>query len=326
VEALSQVDKLEIAARKREIEARYGPWTAHNLQLQDDLYTIRPGVAGGNEARVRRVLQLVADLAHGPIERLRILDLGALEGLFAVELARRGASVVALEGREANLEKMRLAKEALGLEHLELRQEDVRTLDPARHGEFDVVLCLGLLYHLDAPDIFLLFERMHEVCRDLVIIETRITPYPSAQYQHNGRPYWGVVTAEPPPDTPPHSRDALWSSIGNPYSFELTRASLCNALADVGYSSVLQCHLPPKEEGTVRATFAAFARPRVPILSVPELNEHAWERLSEPAIPLGLALRRLAAYRWLKGLVPQPARRLARRIGARLTRLREERQ
>jgi 2-polyprenyl-3-methyl-5-hydroxy-6-metoxy-1,4-benzoquinol methylase len=177
VEALSQVDKLEIAARKREIEARYGPWTAHNLQLWDDLYTIRPGVAGGNEARVRQVLQLVADLAHGPIERLRILDLGALEGLFAVELARQGASVVAVEGREANLEKMRLAKEALGLEHLELRQEDVRALDRARHGEFDVVLCLGLLYHLDASDIFSLLERMHEVCRDLVIIETRISSY-----------------------------------------------------------------------------------------------------------------------------------------------------
>jgi 2-polyprenyl-3-methyl-5-hydroxy-6-metoxy-1,4-benzoquinol methylase len=223
MEARGQVDKLEVAARKQEIETRYGPWTAHNLQLQDDLYTIRPGVAGGNEARVRRVLQLVADLAHGPIERLRILDLGALEGLFAVELARQGASVVAVEGREANLEKMRLAKEALGLEHLELRHEDVRALDRARHGEFDVVLCLGLLYHLDAPDIFLLLERMREVCRDLVIIETRISPYPSAQHQHNGRRYWGVVTAEPPPDTPPHSRDALWSSIGNPRSFERHR-------------------------------------------------------------------------------------------------------
>jgi 2-polyprenyl-3-methyl-5-hydroxy-6-metoxy-1,4-benzoquinol methylase len=321
MEARGQVDKLEVAARKQEIETRYGPWTAHNLQLQDDLYTIRPGVAGGNEARVRRVLQLVADLAHGPIERLRILDLGALEGLFAVELARQGASVVAVEGREANLEKMRLAKEALKLEHLELRHEDVRALDPARHGEFDVVLCLGLLYHLDAPDIFLLLERIHEVCRDLVIIETRISPYPSAQYQHNGRRYWGVVTAEPPPDTPPHSRDALWSSIGNPRSFELTRASLCNALADVGYSSVLQCHLPPHmEERAVRATFAAFARSRVPILSVPELNDHPWERLPEPDIPLRLVLQRLAAYRWLSRLVPQPPRRLVGRIRARLIR------
>jgi 2-polyprenyl-3-methyl-5-hydroxy-6-metoxy-1,4-benzoquinol methylase len=39
------------------------------------------------------VVQLVADLAHEPIERLRVLDLGAFEGLFAVELARQGATV-----------------------------------------------------------------------------------------------------------------------------------------------------------------------------------------------------------------------------------------
>ena len=166
----------ELENRKREVERRYGAWISHNLQLQDDLYTIRRGVAGGNEARVRRVVQLVADLAHGPIEKLRVLDLGAFEGLFAVELARQGATVVAIEGREASLEKMRLAKEALGLENLEVRLEDVRALDPQRHGAFDVVLCLGLLYHLDAPDVFQLLERMRDLCRDLVIIETRVAP------------------------------------------------------------------------------------------------------------------------------------------------------
>jgi SAM-dependent methyltransferase len=315
------VDKPDIETRKREIEALYGPWTAHNLQLQGDLYTIRPGVAGGNEARVRRVVQLVADLAHGPIDRLRILDLGALEGLFAVELARRGASVVALEGREANLEKMRLAREALGLERLEVRHEDVRALDPARHGRFDVVLCLGLLYHLDAPDVFLLLERMHDLCRDLVIVETRISPYPDVQREHKGERYWGVVAPEPPPSTPALSREALWSSIGNPDSFELTRSSLCNALADAGYSSVLECHLPPLEvERADRITLAAFSRPRVPILSVPELNDQTWSRLPEPAIPLHLALQRLPGYRWLSGLVPQRARRLARWIAAYLNR------
>jgi hypothetical protein len=185
---------------------------------------------------------------------------------------------------------------------------------------------LGCSITLTPPTSFLLLDRMRDVCRDLVIIETRISPYARSQYHHKNRQYWGVVTAEPPPDTPPHSQAALWSSIGNPRTFELTRASLCNALADVGYSSVLQCHLPPlKDERAVRATFAAFARPRVPILSVPELNEHAWERLPEPAIPLHLVLRRLVAHRWLIGLVAQPARRLAGWIRARLIRLREGR-
>jgi len=265
------------------------------------------------------VVQLVADLAHGPIEKLRVLDLGAFEGLFAVELARQGATVVAIEGREASLEKMRLAKEALELENLEVRLEDVRALDPQRHGAFDVVLCLGLLYHLDAPDVFQLLERMRDLCRDLVIIETRVAPYPSERRDHGGRQYLGMPFREPPPDTPPLSSDALWSSIGNPMSFQLIRASLCDALADMGYSSVLQCLLPPLvEERPNRATFAAFTRARVPIMSVPELNDQAWDRLHQPSIPLHMTLRRYPAYRWISALVPQRAKDLAARIASRL--------
>jgi Methyltransferase domain len=316
------LDRLEIETRKHEIEARYGPWTAHNMQLQDDLYTIQPGIAGGNESRLRRVLQLVADLAHTPINHMRVLDLGALEGLFAVELARRGASVVAIEAREANLEKIRLAKDALRLQNLELRKEDVRTLDRRLHGEFDVVLCLGLLYHLDASDVFKLIDGMREVCRDLAIIETRIASHPSARRKYRNRDYWGLVISEPPPDTPRFSRDALWSSVGNRQSFELTRASLSNALADAGFSSVLECHVPPLQ-GTNprRVTFAAFARAREPILSVPALNDRSWERLPEPPIPVHLALQRVRAYRWASAHIPEKVRGLARRLAARVDRL-----
>jgi hypothetical protein len=316
------LDELEIESRKRGIVARYGPWTAHNMQLQDDVYTIEPGVVGGNESRLRRVVQLVADLAHAPIDRLRVLDLGALEGLFAVELARRGASVVAIEAREANLEKARFAKDAFQLQNLELRQEDVRMLDRRQHGDFDVVLCLGLLYHLDASDVFKLLDRIREVCRDLAIIETRIASHPSVRRQHRNRDYWGLVTSEPPPDTPPLSRDALWSSVGNLQSFELTRASLSNALADAGYSSVLECHAPPLQRThPSRVTFAAFARRREPILSVPELNDHRWERLPEPTISLHLALQRVRAYRWASAHVPGKVRGLAGRLTARIKRL-----
>ena len=62
--------------------------------------------------------------------------------------------MVAIEGREANAAKARVAAEVLGLERLEIRVEDVRELSAERHGTFDVVLCLGLLYHLDADDLF----------------------------------------------------------------------------------------------------------------------------------------------------------------------------
>ena len=91
----------------------------------------------------------MSDLAKRPISELRILHLACLEGQYAVEFARQGAQVVAIEGREANIEKARFSKRALGLDNLELIHGDVRDLSRERHGSFDIVLCLGILYHLD---------------------------------------------------------------------------------------------------------------------------------------------------------------------------------
>jgi SAM-dependent methyltransferase len=306
----------DVARRKHEIEDRYGPWTAHNIRLQDDVYTIGPGVVGGSELRLRQITQLVSDTAQTPIGQLRILDLGALEGLFSLELARLGASVVAIEGREANLEKIRFAREVLELDRLELRLEDVRTLHRERHGEFDVVLCLGLLYHLDAPDVFLLLERMRDVCRRVTVVETRVHRYPTARREYEGRSYWGVVGVEPPAGAPPLSSTTLWSSIGNPKSFELTRASLCNALADVGYSSVVECHMPPYLTDEPRGTFVAFRGPRRSVLTTPAVNERPDHRLAETPTPASVAFLRHPAYRFARDLIPQPVRRFLKRLFA----------
>jgi SAM-dependent methyltransferase len=314
-----RVETSEVARWKHEVEDRYGPWTAHNIQLRDDLYTIRPGLVGGSEMRLQQIVQVVADVAQAPIDQLRVLDLGALEGLFALEFARRGATVVAIEGREANLEKIRFAKEVLGLDRLELRLEDVRGLDRRKHGEFDVVLCLGLLYHLDSPDVFTLLEQMRDVCRDVTVIETRIHRYPSTGRDHRGRTYWGVVGVEPPQGTPPLSRDLLWSSMGNPESFELTRASLCNALNDVGYSSVVEAFVPPHVTDEPRGTFVALKRPSQSILIAPALNERIGDRLPEAATPLSVALLRRPAYRFIRNLVPRSVS-LLKQAGRRLTR------
>jgi SAM-dependent methyltransferase len=309
-----------VARKKLEIEDRYGPWTAHNIQLHNDLYTIGPDIVGGSEVRLQQVSQVVSDMVHVPIDQLRVLDLGALEGLFSVEFARRGATVVAIEGREANLEKIRFAKEVFGLDRLDLRLEDVRGLDRARHGEFDVVLCLGLLYHLDVPDVFVLLERMREVCRYVTVIETRVHRFPTARRDYQGRTYWGVVGDEPPAHTPPLSREALWSSIGNPQSFELTRTSLCNALADVGYSSVVECHVPPWLTEEPRGTFLAFARLRQSIVVAPGLNERVPDRLVEPTAPLSVVFRRHAVYEHVRDLIPRPLRRFLKRLGSAFTR------
>ena len=171
---------------KKEVIAKYGDWTAHNICLQDEVYTIAPRIVG-DEVKLRRIVQCVFDLAGGSVEGLRILDLACLEGLYAIEFARHKANCLGIEGREANIEKARFARQVLRLDNLDFVQDDVRNLSAEKYGRFDVVLCLGFLYHLDAPDVFPFIERLSEVCRRICIVDTRIALSPTAQYTLSGQ-------------------------------------------------------------------------------------------------------------------------------------------
>ena len=155
------LDRGTVIEKKRRISDQYGPWTT-DINLGFGVRTLDEEDPS-HGTRLRRFIQAVSDSARRPLGELRVLDLACLEGMFAVELARMGASVVGIEGREANVAKARLAKEVLGLENLEFHQDDVRNLSEERYGRFDVVLCLGILYHLNPPHVFRFVESIASV-------------------------------------------------------------------------------------------------------------------------------------------------------------------
>jgi hypothetical protein len=276
------LDRKLIESRKADIERRYGPWSAHNILLDGDLYTMGKGIAG-DEVKLRRVLQTVADAARRPLSGMRVLDLACLEGLYAVEFARQGARVLGIEGRLPNVEKARFAKEALELHELELVQDDVRNLSRARHGAFDVVLCLGILYHLDAPDVFAFIERIAEVCEGFAVFDTHVSLSAERSYAYKGRSYSGRTYREHDPSSSPEQRAGqLWASLDNVDSFWLTRASLCNALSHAGFTSIQDCVTPPEAEKPAdRVTLLAFKGRRQHLLSSPLLSGRPVEDLRD---------------------------------------------
>src|SRR5882724_8002850 len=93
--------------------------------------------------RLRRIIQTIADLSGKRWTELRILDLGSLEGLFAIECARQGAHVVAIEGRETNNAIARATVKSLALPNIKFVTEDVCKFSQKRYGTFDVVICSG---------------------------------------------------------------------------------------------------------------------------------------------------------------------------------------
>jgi 2-polyprenyl-3-methyl-5-hydroxy-6-metoxy-1,4-benzoquinol methylase len=82
------------------------------------------------------------------------LDLACSEGWFAHRLLDWGARrVVGVDIRPENIQRAELVREHLGVGTDRLRFEvaDVFNLHRERMGTFDVVLCLGLIYHLENP-------------------------------------------------------------------------------------------------------------------------------------------------------------------------------
>lgn len=270
----------QLIPRRNEIVDRFGDWTAHNIHLGEDVYTFDQGhpqylerlLAQGTH--LRRVFQIASDTVHRPLSSLRVLDLGCLEGLYGIEFARHGAEVVGIEGREANIEKARFATEALSLKNITLHQDDVRNLSVERYGQFDVVLCLGILYHLEAPHVFAFLENIAEVCRRVTIIDTHVAINPNTPYVYKGLEYRGLEYKEFSTRTTKEDRlKAAWASLDNEKSFWLTRPSLLNILWRVGFTSVYTCQNPNIPGRWIdRDTLVAIKGQNQELLSTPLVN------------------------------------------------------
>jgi SAM-dependent methyltransferase len=300
---------------KRQVEQRYGAWTAHNVRLADGLYTLSPQPAG-DEVKLRRVTQVASDLFGASFEGVRVLDLACLEGMYALELARRGARVVGIEGREANLEKARFAARTLGLD-VDFRLGDVRDLSREEHGEFDLVLALGILYHLDGPDLFGLVASIAEVCRRALVVDTAVGSAGTEELRFDGEAYRGIRLVEHAAGSSPEERlDAVWSSLDNETAVALTRPSLERLLARHGFTSVFECHVPAEPGKEVdRVTLLALAgRPVGDLLAPPPTADPA---AVPERPPLGRRLEASRARTVARRIVPSSLRpRLRRLLGA----------
>lgn len=153
-----------------EIEARVralGSWF-HNIDL-NGVQTAPEHFLGDYPGGVWRAIEpaLPKDLTGRTV-----LDIGCNAGFFSLQMKRRGAArVVGIDYDPRYLAQARLAAEVSGLE-LELLELSV--YDLASLGEtFDVVLFMGVLYHLRHPLLALDLLRRH-VAKDLVVFQSML--------------------------------------------------------------------------------------------------------------------------------------------------------
>ncbi len=167
----SRPRRLEAAAAEEQIQG-LSPWF-HNLRL--------PVVLDGHVIEVQTApnhplgdfpanfWQYFQHAIPQDLSGQTVLDIGCNAGFYSFEMKRRGAArVLGIDHNATYLRQAELARECLGLD-VEFRQMEVYDVD--RLGEtFDVVLFMGVLYHLRHPLYAL--EKVASRVRRLLIFQT----------------------------------------------------------------------------------------------------------------------------------------------------------
>jgi tRNA (mo5U34)-methyltransferase len=134
-----------------------------------------------------------------------VLDVGAWDGFYSFEAERRGAArVLATDSfcwsgqGWGTKDGFQLARRVIG-SAVEDEEIDVLDLSPERIGQFDIVLCLGVLYHMRDP--LLALERVASVTRETLVVETHVDMlgtrrpaaafYPGSELLEDSTNWWG---------------------------------------------------------------------------------------------------------------------------------------
>jgi tRNA (mo5U34)-methyltransferase len=173
-----------LADVEKQIEA-LGPWF-HNLNLLG--VNTAPAHFLGDYPNVK--WQRFADSIPRDLSGRSVLDIGCNAGFYSMEMKRRGAArVLGVDAQEEYLAQARFAAEISGLD-IEFRQLSV--YDIGSLGEtFDVVLFLGVLYHLRHPMLALDLIYEH-AARDLLVFQSMLRGSATVETLKENYDFWAT--------------------------------------------------------------------------------------------------------------------------------------
>jgi tRNA (mo5U34)-methyltransferase len=164
-------EEMSVPNHNQELRSRVQQLTwYHSIDLGNGIIT--PG--RGNDKKRAEWLKLPASF-----KGKSVLDVGAFDGFFSFEAEKRGAKRVLATDSYAWSESHHWAsKQSFDLAKTTLNSKveemiiDVLELSPERVGMFDVVLFLGVLYHMKYP--LMALERVASVTREMIVLETLV--------------------------------------------------------------------------------------------------------------------------------------------------------
>lgn len=240
-----------------------GEWF-HNLDLKG--VPTAPGHFLGNypEMKWRKFEYAVPRDLRGKT----VLDIGCNAGFYSLEMKRRGADrVVGIDSDEGYLAQARFASEVLGLE-VEWRRLSV--YDVARLGEkFDLVIFMGVLYHLRHPLLALDLLREH-VVGDLLLFQSMQRGSEEVEEVAEDYPFWEASVFERSGFPRLHFMEKRYA--GDPTNWWIPNRACAEAmLRSAGFEIVVH----PEDE--VYLCRLAERVPGLELLEVRTTREEVWE-------------------------------------------------
>lgn len=182
----------------------------------------------GDDTRIKYVTRFL------DVRDQRVLELGPYKGHWSIMLEKLGIREnVALEARQDNFDTCLAVKRAFQLDRTQFVRGDVEHIvageeDPPFEGDFDLVFCVGVFYHLTEP---LPFLRWCMTQSSRLFLGTNVV-YPEANatsvYTCDDKNYRCIYFDEAGGPLSGTSPQAVW----------LPESELVRMLSDAGYSQV----------------------------------------------------------------------------------------
>lgn len=170
-----------------------GPWF-QNIDLGHGIQTAPDHFLGDYPAfKFARFAEVLPEDLAGA----SVLDIGCNAGFYSIEMKRRGAGrVLGIDSDQRYLAQARLVADELGFGDIEYRMLSV--YDVGALGEsFDLVVFMGVLYHLRHPLLALDLIREH-VARDLMLFQTMQQGVDDVLQVPEDHPFHVAGTSQPP--------------------------------------------------------------------------------------------------------------------------------
>lgn len=126
--------------------------------------------------RFRHFMPSLVQACGGTLAGKTVLDIACNSGFWSLQCALLGAEVVGFDSRQELIDQADLLKSIVGVSGVEFRVLDFWKMSPQSLGRtFDVVLNLGILYHLPKPLEAL--EMTRAMARQFILLDTAVSPW-----------------------------------------------------------------------------------------------------------------------------------------------------